>query len=255
MDFKNQYLETINNHDYNNLINIIIKNLIYNFNYKSICDFGTCLYDTNKDGVTIKLNKNDCEILGKKLLLYSYYSNPDIKNAFALQFVCLERDNDFQTVQKMVNTAVSLNNCIVLNNIAYSKFKLGMLTEAFELQKLSIKISNGNYKNLLNYNLMLYDLYLNNDVENNYDWKSYREMLISDDIYDYESAMILSIIFDDFNFVRSNKSFFTKTFNSETTVKNIINQYLDKKIVSVKKDILKILQPKTFYEKFIYLMN
>ena len=254
MDFKKQYLEAINNHNYNNLINIIVKNLIYNFNYESICDFGTCLCDDSDSDVIIKLNKEDCEILGKKMLAYSYYNNPDIKNALAFQFVCLERGNDFQTVQEMLNTAVLLNNCIVLNNIAYSQFKLGMLSESFKLQKSAIKISNGNYKNILNYNLMIYDLYLNKNIENKYDWKKYREMLISDDIYDYESAMILSIIFDDFNFVKDTKNFFEKTFSCEDTVKSIINQYLDKRLVPFEQT-LKILQPKTFYDKFIYLMD
>ena len=254
MSLKEEYLTAISNKRYDRLVDILVKNLINSLDYKSLCDLGTCLCDVEDMGITIKLDRNDCEILGKNLLLLSYYNHPDVYNALALQLVCLERNSDFQTVADMTKTAVLLNNSTVINNIAYAKFKLEKLDEAYELQKQAVSINSFDDKNdILNYNLMLYDLFLNHDVKQKYDCKQFLNVLISDNVYDYESAMILAAFYDDYDFVKSNLAFFEKTFICDKNVKCVLNNYELNGIKPNIGQLLKILFPKTYYEKFIYI--
>jgi len=257
MDFKTQYIRAINDRKYDELVNILFKNLISNLDYKSICDFATCLCDSGDTGIHINLNKNECEAFGKKLLLYSYYNHPDISNALALQIVFLERTQNFDVVEDMLETAIILKNSSVLNNIAYAKYKRGKISDAFELQKrvVELNILDNELKFIFYYNLMLYDLFLNNGVTQKYDYKNILNMLISDEIFDYESAIVLAIFLDCNDFVKNNLMRFEKTFNFGSNIKNIINQYFVNKTSPNIIQLSKILQPKTYYEKCIYLLQ
>lgn len=254
MTLKEEYFMAVANHEYDRQFEILIKNLITCFDFKSVCDLGTCLCDADNSGITVNLNRNDCEELGKKLLVYSYYSNPDVYNAFALQIVCLERNSDFEIVIDMTESAMLLHNGSIMNNIAYANYKSGNINTAFCLQNQAVEFNNEEDKNdILNYNLMLYDLFLNVDVKQKYNHERFLNMLISDDTFDYESAIVLATFFDDYNFVKNNISFFKETFICDSNVENLINDYTVYQKSPTVKDLERVLIPKTVYGKNFYL--
>lgn len=257
-DFKNEYLNAINGKQYDKLIEILIKNLIHNINCKSMCDLGTYMCDSDSSGLTVRLSEKQCKELGKNLLLCSYYSHPDVKNALALQLVCLERDNDFQTVADMAETASLVNNGSVFNNIAYSEFELGNVSTALSLQRNAANMNLKNSDNgiIVDYNLLLYELYFNNDVKRlkeKHNWEVIRSALIGDDVFDYESAMIMSLIFEDYDFIKHNYDFFTKTFVCDKNIITMLNEYLKAKVAPDMAIALNLLHPKTCYENNFYL--
>lgn len=251
MAIRDEYLAAVANKQYHKLPEILIENLINNFDYKSICDLGTCLCDVDDSGVTVKLNSNECQMLGKNLLINSYFVHPDICNALALQIVCLERENDYQTVANMIETAFYLNSSAVLNNIAYANFKLGNLKYAYELQKKVIELNKSDNNSIFNYNFMLYDLLVNGYTD--YQIRDYLNILINDDLFDYESAIVLAIFCDDNQFVKEHLDYFNKTFLYEDNIKKIIDNYLLFKIKPSINDLASILEPKTYYESSFYL--
>lgn len=65
MTLKEEYFMAVANHEYDRQFEILIKNLITCFDYKSVCDLGTYLCDADDSGITVNLNRNDCEELGK----------------------------------------------------------------------------------------------------------------------------------------------------------------------------------------------
>lgn len=253
--FKEEYLAAIDSCQYDKLIEILMKNLIQNFDYKSVCDLGTYLCDADDSGLTIKLSRDSCEQLGKNLLLCSYYNQPDICNALALQLVCLERSSDYKTVADMAKTAIPLNDCFVTNNIAYSEYKLGRFDRALELQRTALKTDNEkeNKTGVIYYNLMLYDLFCNNGLKQEYNWSFICETLISDYVFDYESAMVLAAYFDDYAFVEKNYDYFKKTFICGKKTMNILKEYLSSKSKPDIKTLSDIVQPQTCYGKCFYL--
>lgn len=256
MNFKEKYMDAVANKQYNKLTNILVRNLIENFDYKSICDLGTDLCDIDDLGVIIKLDSFECEKLGKNLLISSYYSHPDTCNAFALQIACLERDSDYQTVVNMTDTALLLNNSMIINNIAYANFKLKRFKEAFELQEKAIqmKTSDSNDINIFSYNFMLYDLFFNG-LNTQCELKNNLSMLISNDLFDYESAIVLAIFFDDCEFVKNHLDYFKKTFIYGENVEKIINDYISSRKKPHINEIASILQPITCYKNSFYLTS
>lgn len=64
-DFKNEYINSINGKQYDKLIEILIKNLIHNINYKSVCDLGTYMCDSDSSGITVTLSEKQCKEFGK----------------------------------------------------------------------------------------------------------------------------------------------------------------------------------------------
>ncbi|WP_448901682.1 hypothetical protein, partial [Eubacterium sp.] len=81
MTIKEEYMDAVSNKQYYKLADILIRNLVDNFDFKSISDLGTFLCDVDDLGVSVKLNSDDCQKLGKNLLISSYYNHPDITNA------------------------------------------------------------------------------------------------------------------------------------------------------------------------------
>lgn len=253
MTIKEQYKKALENHKYNDLIYLLIKNLTENIDYKSISDFGTYLCDVDSNGLNIKLNEEEAFNLGRRLLSYSYYNNPDVCNAFALQMVNLERSCNYKDVIDMLDAAMLLDNALVLNNIAYAKYKEGLTLEALDLQKYIVqKIKSENV--IVQYNLMLYELFCNCDIMNN-DYKLFLNMLISDDVYDYESAVLIAIVFDDFEFVKNNLGFITKTFILSDDANTIINNYITNREKPTIEELSSVLQPMTCYENNFYLLT
>ena len=239
---------------YDKSVSYYLKKLIKNFSYKSLSDLGTCLCDAEDKGIKIILNSVDSIKLGRTLLLQSYNQHPDTVNAFALQIALLERNNDFQTVSDMSESAKVLNNSFVINNIAYAKYNLGLFEEALDLQKYAVKIDiETDYRHiLLQYNLLLFELSCGYNNLYKYDLNKFLEMLICDDVYDYESAIIFAIFTDNYNFVKHNIDIYNKTFIAEKEALEIINNYMQNKIKPTASDVLKVIKPKTVYGKALY---
>lgn len=253
MTIKEQYKKAIENHKYNDLVNLLVKNLTDNLDYKSLCDFGTYLCDVDSNGLNIKLKEEDAFNLGRKLLSYSYYNTPEVCNAFAFQMISLEKSCNYNDVINMLDTAMVLKNALVLNNIAYAKYKAGFTLEALSLQKHIVqKIKSKNV--IVQYNLMLYELFCNYDIKEN-DYKIFLNMLISDDVYDYESAMLIAIIFDDFDFVKNHLEFVKETFILSDNSYTIIDKYVANKEKPTIEELSSILQPMTCYENNFYLLT
>lgn len=255
MNIKKDYLDALNNHNYNKIIQILIENLIDSFDYKSMNDLGIYLFDVNYDGINIKLNQKSCIKLSSILIKKSYYTHPDIFNAFAFQFLCLEKTNNYNEIVNMQSTAILLKNPFIINNIAYANYKLGVLDKALDLQKYAININTDNSNSILEYNLMLYELSNNYDIRSKYKYKKFLEMLIGDEFFDYEQAIILAIYFNDFEFVYNNIDFFNKTFYCSKDIKLLIEDYLSNRKIISSLELLKILSPKTYYENALYINN
>ena len=258
MDFKQKYLKALEGQQYNNLLQIVFENFIEKFDYKSLSDLGTFLSDTGKAGATIKLTEANCVDLSKKMVEFSYFSNPDTKNAFALQLICLEREKDFDTVCKMYSSAVALKNCYILNNIAVSKYHSGANKEALEIQKSALKLCNNSdiKHQMAEYNLILYELFCDIKVNDNLKCtKDILNMLISDDIYDYYSAMGFAAYVNNRDFIENHLPFFNQTFIIPNNLILILNRFLKSGIKPSVAELKSILKPLTIYEDNFYLTS
>lgn len=252
MNLDKRYISAIKKHDYNELIKILLENLIVNFNYKSINDLGIYLIDIDHKGICLKFSEEDCFKFGSLLIRHSYYNFPDIFNALSLQFLCLEKENNYKEVINMQNTAIKLNNPFIINNIAYANYKLGNILEALDYQKYAIDISKNNTV-ILEYNLMLYELMNNYNIINKYDCKKFIDMLTGDEIFDYERAIMLAIYFDYYDYVVENLEFLKEMFCFSEKVKVFISNYIDNGRIISSKELLSILSPETLYENSIYI--
>ena len=126
------------------------------------------------------------------------------------------------------------------------------MKKAFELQKKILKMNNSNDNIIFSYNLMLYDLFVNG-YSSHHQIQGFLNALINDDLFDYESAIVLAIFFDDYEFVEKHLDYFNKTFLYEDNIKKIINNYLSLQIKPKINEIANILEPKTYYENNFYL--
>ena len=115
-----------------------------------------------------------------------------------------------------------------------------------------LKMNNLNDNIIFSYNLMLYDLFVNG-YSSHHQIQGFLNALINDDLFDYESAIVLAIFFDDYEFVEKHLDYFNKTFLYEDNIKKIINNYLSLQIKPKTNEIANILEPKTYYENNFYL--
>lgn len=113
-------------------------------------------------------------------------------------------------------------------------------------------MNNLNDNIIFSYNLMLYDLFVNG-YSSHHQIQGFLNALINDDLFDYESAIVLAIFFDDYEFVEKHLDYFNKTFLYEDNIKKIINNYLSLQIKPKINEIAIILEPKTYYENNFYL--
>lgn len=256
MSLKQKYLDAMKNNDHDKLLILLIKNLICDFNYKSISDLGTYLCDVDNSGIKLELDEKECVKLGEILISYSYRNHPDTCNAFALQSICLEKSSNFQLISEMESSAMLLNNALIINNIAFAKFKLNLLVEAIELQKIALEIgSDDNIEaQILQYNSVIYNLFSGVKTDNDFEYQKILNMLISDDVFDYESAVILAICFNDLKFVKENLEILESTFVYGLITKKIINDYLNSNKVPEIENLIKVLSPKTMYGKGFYFV-
>lgn len=58
---------------------------------------------------------------------------------------------------------------------------------------------------------MLYDLFVNG-YSSHHQIQGFLNALINDDLFDYESAIVLAIFFDDYEFVEKHLDYFKKLF-------------------------------------------
>lgn len=256
MNYKQKYLQALEQHNYNELLNIIFENFIENFDYKSLSDLGGFLSDIGHDGAKIELSEESCFSLGKKLVEYSYFSHPDVQNGFALQLICLEKDKDFETVCKMEPSATQLNNSLILNNIALSKYNLGFVNEAIEIQKSALGIT-GNLDNkrlIVKYNFILYKLFCNIDAKEELKCTdAILNMLISDDVFDFYSAMAFAAYTNRREFVEKHLEFFNATFLQADDLNQILKRYLTMGVKPNIEELKATLHPLTVYGDNFYL--
>lgn len=258
MNIKKEYYNAIENRQLDKAENILLNRMLENADYKSISDYASVLSDCEYDGKCIKLSEGQCQKFGKMLLWLSFLQKPDKINGCALQIACLERDNDFKTIINMEPYTKNLESVEILNNIAYSKYCIGQIADALELQNAVLDMSlkqndcNDTNKGIICYNMLIYQLFSNNQLEEKY-YKKAVKSLISDDFYDYLSAIVLSILFDDVEFINSNIDTLTKFFIVEKKTKRIINNYLNNRLKPDLKEVKEILLPKTIYGNNFYL--
>lgn len=229
MNYKQKYLKALEQHKYNDLLNIIFENFIEKFDYKSLSDLGSFLSDIGHGGAKIELNEESCFSLGKKLVEYSYFSHPDIHNGFALQLICLEKSKDYQTVCTMMPTAKALKSGPILNNIALSKYYLNEIDEALQVQKDALKLNFGDERNnqIAKYNFLLYSLFCSTEKMKNINCANdILHMLISEDVFEYESAMALAAYANQKDFIENHMKFFNETFIIPNNLKHILNCFL-----------------------------
>lgn len=256
MNYKQKYLKALEQHKYNDLLNIIFENFIENFDYKSLSDLGSFLSDIGHEGAKIELNEESCFSLGKKLVEYSYFSHPDIYNGFALQLICLERSKDYQTVSSMMPTAKSLKSGPVLNNIALSKYYLNEIDDALQVQKDALKLNFGDDRNnqIAKYNFLLYSLFCSYEKKKNINCSNdILNMLICDDVFEYESAMALAAYANQKDFIENHLEFFNETFIIPNNLKHILNCFLKSGTKPSLAELKPYLKPLTIYGGNFYL--
>ncbi len=250
MDIQKEYTNAIQNRQYDQLFGILIKNLLTHFDYQTISDLGSYLCDCAQDELKVTLNEEERTKLGMHLLECSYYTHPDTANAFALQDVCFKMGN-FSTVTRMLETARHLKNSCVLNNIACALYQSGRLQEAMALQQEVVKLDNKAL--LFAYNLLLYRLFSGLPVHADRQSAEILNMLLDDDVFDYESAVVLAICLDARDFVKQHLDFLFKTFACSAQTKEIINAYLAQHKMPDLPALFTILQPKTTIGNGFYL--
>lgn len=256
MNYKQKYLKALEQHKYNDLLNIIFENFIENFDYKSLSDLGSFLSDIGHEGAKIELNEESCFSLGKKLVEYSYFSHPDIYNGFALQLICLERSKDYQTVSAMMPTAKSLKSGPVLNNITLSKYYLNEIDDALQVQKDALKLNFGDDRNnqIAKYNFLLYSLFCSYEKKKNINCSNdILNMLICDDVFEYESAMALAAYANQKDFIENHLEFFNETFIIPNNLKHILNCFLKSGTKPSLAELKPYLKPLTIYGGNFYL--
>lgn len=260
MDIKKQYINALKNGQYNELAGLLINNIIGDFGYKSICDLGTYLCDVDDDGLRLELTSDECNHLGIKLIEYSFYNYPNETNAFALQYAYLEKSNNYTNVIRMRNNLEVLNNCMLLNNLSTAYFNLGLYDEAFSVQLHAfemIKTSNINdvENNIIIYNLLLYKLFNNMEIDNRDESLNHiLSFIISEEMYDYPCAIALAMYFDYRCFVINNQNTLLKTFIVKEDLLQMINDYVNHNIRPEFEKIKDYLFTQTYYESGFYLI-
>lgn len=259
MNIKEQYLSALKNHQYDELSELLIDNLIENFNFKSICDFGTYLCDVDENGLKLRLSSCECNSLGRKLIECSFDNHPNETNAFALQYACLEKDNDFTGVINMREKLELLDNSILFNNLAIAYFNSELYSEALKVQLYSIKLMECNdinefERNIIRYNLLLFKLFNGAEIDNQNDYvNDILDFLISDEIYDYPCAVALAIYFDNNCFVTENQNKLLKIFSIKDDLIKIIDEYVNFGRKPAFEKIKDYLFPQTYYKNGFYL--
>lgn len=259
MNIRELYFDAINNGKYDDLPGLLIDNVIENFSFESICDLGTYLCDADDDGLNLRLSGCKCNKLGRKLIEYSFYNYPNETNAFALQYACLEKDNDYTGVINMREKLELLDSSILLNNLAVAYFNKDIYTEALTVQLHSTKLMECSdvtdvEKNIIMYNLLLFKLFNNIEIDNlKDDVNGILTFLISDEIYDYPCAIALAIYFDNRRFVSENKNTLLKTFIIRDDFIRIIDEYINYSRKPKIEEIKDYLFPQTYYRNGFYL--
>lgn len=250
MNIQEEYINAIQNRQYDRLFGILVKNLLTHFDYRAISDLGSYLCDGAQNELKVTLNEEERTKLGMHLLEYSYYTRTDTANAFALQDACFKTGN-FSTVTRMLETARHLNNSCVLNNIACALYQSGRLQEALTLQQEVVELDST--KLLFAYNLLLYRLFSGLPVHANSQNAEILNMLLEDDVFDYESAVVLAICLDARDFVKQHLDFLFQTFACSAQTKEIINSYLVQNKMPNLPALRAVLQPKTTIGNGFYL--
>lgn len=259
MNIREQYFDALKNNKYDELSKLLVVNMIQDFSYKSICDLGTYLCDVDDDGLKLQLSGCECNKLGRKLIDYSFYNYPNETNAFALQYACLEKDNDYTGVINMRENLELLDNNILLNNLAVAYFNIELYSEALTVQLRSTELMECSdatdvEKNIIMYNLLLFKLFNDIEIDNLKDnVNGILNFLISDEIYDYPCAIALAIYFDNRRFVNENINTLLKTFIIKDDFIRIIDEYNDYGRKPKLEEIKDYLFPQTFYENGFYL--
>lgn len=230
----------------NNNIQSQLTDYIEEFDKNKGIELGLSLCDVDRSVVNFKITNKSSLKIGKKLLKSIYFSDPEIDSALSYQYACLFYDNDYYSVIDMKNTALQLNNWKALNNVAYSLFKVNLIDEALKTQHSCVKSSCNNI--LAYYNYLIYDLIINKR-KNKYTEKieSVLSFLISEEISDYESALILAAFFDNKEFVINNIDTLFRFYKLKNEVINILNKYTQNDKIPTLNQIIKYIEPKTAF--------
>lgn len=101
-------------------------------------------------------------------------------------------------------TAKELKSGPVLNNIALSKYYLNKIDEALQVQKdaLKLKFDDNRNNQIAKYNFLLYSLFCSTEKMKNINCANdILHMLISEDVFEYESAMALAAYANQKDFI------------------------------------------------------
>lgn len=193
-----------------------------------------------------------------KLLMYSIETNPDITNLSAFQYVCFGMDDG---ISKIINLNHSnyydTDSVGVINNLALAYFVSGNIKKALQIQRIAVSkvhkdfLKYDNQKDLIYFNQMIYEVSYYKRV-NDVNKKVILQVLSSAYVYDFEYTLLVAMLYNDYEYFKSNYKKFSLFVNFDTQVGRMFNKYIKTKISPDLLEILKYLKPLPIYDKLLY---
>lgn len=248
----------------NELYNLFLAILPYleSNDYKSANNLALELFDVDTSLIADSgFTQEQINHITTKLLLFSIEKNPDITNLSAFQYVCFYMDDGISKIINLDNSFYYNTNSIgVMNNLALAYFISGNSKKALEIQKIAVSnmdndfLMYDNQRDLIYFNEMIYEISCNGTV--NFGNKNkIINILSSQYVYDFEYTLLVSMIFNDYEYFCAHYKNFCSEIDFDNEIKILFNEYYRKQICPSAKDFLKYLNPMAIYDELLYKMG
>lgn len=193
-----------------------------------------------------------------ELLLASIESKPNVTNLSAFQYVCFNMDYGISKIINLDNSYYYNTNSVgVLNNLALAYYVTNDCHKALEIQKNAIRnidtdvLQYDNQRDLIYFNEMIYEISCNGTV--NIDNKQrILNVLSSEYVYDLEYALLIAVIFDDYEYFSNHYKEYSLIVDFNKQVKSLFDEYYKKQKCLNIKDFLKYLKPLAIYDELLF---
>ena len=245
----------------NELHNLFLSVLLYleTADYKSANNLALELFDLNSSLINdVGFTKERIDSLVTKLLLFSIKENQNVTNLSAFQYVCFSMDNGISEIINLDSSYYRIINSVgVTNNLALAYFTSGDYQKALNLQKVAISNANddsllyGNQKDLIYFNELIYEISYNNTF--NIDRKDrILNVLTSPDVYDFEYALLIAMVFNDYEYFCEHYNEYCLMIDFENEIKSLFCEYYKNQTRLNLVDYLKYLKPIAIYDELLY---
>lgn len=245
------------NKELNNLF-LLSLSYIENNDYKTANDLALLLYDIDSSIIeNSEFTKDRIDDVAIKLLLHSIEIKPEVKNMSAFQYVCFGINDGISKIIDLSEKFKNTFNAGILNNLGIAYFHSGNLEKAIEIQDIVIRIaeddllSYDNQKDIIYYNNLIYQMTLYRCFNKKHE-KKILDVLESDYVFDLETALLVSIIYDDYDYFCSHYDLFSSKLVFDDKINAVFSKYHESMVCPDFSEIKKFLNPIAIYDDLLY---